>query len=188
MFFEEIKVIGAKEIIDFWFEEINPENWFNSSEEFDQDLHKKYFKLHQQIAQGEAYKWRKTPQGRLAEILVLDQFSRQFFRGEAKAFATDAMALTLAQELVSLRGDSELSEQQRMFAYMPYMHSESLIIHDEAVRLYKGLGNKNTLEFEISHRDIIVEFGRFPKRNNALGRKSTKEEIVYIAGRDGHHF
>ncbi len=177
-----------QEIIKFWFEEINEENWFVSTDDFDRILREKYLDLFFKVGAGEAYKWRKDAQGRLAEILVLDQFSRQFFRGEAKAFATDNMALTLAQELVTLGADKELSEKQRMFAYMPYMHSESLIIHDEAMRLYGELGNEDTLKFEISHRDIIVKFSRFPKRNDALGRKSTKEEIAYIAGRNEHHF
>jgi len=181
-------MIEAKEIIDFWFEEIDQENWFASSDEFDKILHDKYFDLHAKVAAGEAHNWRKTPQGRLAEILILDQFSRQFFRDSPKAFASDNMALVLAQELVALGEDKQLDGQQRMFAYMPYMHSESLAIHEEAVRLYKDLGNKGTLEFEITHQDIIKQFGRFPKRNEALGRKSTKQELEYIAGRDGHHF
>lgn len=181
-------MIEAKEIIDFWFKEIDQKNWFVSSDEFDKMLHDKYFDLHAKIAAGETYNWRKTPQGRLAEILVLDQFSRQFFRDSPQAFASDNMALALAQELVALGEDKQLDEQQRMFAYMPYMHSESLAIHEEAVRLYKDLGNKGTLEFEITHQDIIKQFGRFPKRNEALGRKSTKQELEYIAGRDGHHF
>ncbi len=157
-------------------------------------LHNKYFDLHAKVAAGEAHNWRKTPQGRnnalgrLAEILVLDQFSRQFFRDSPQAFASDNMALVLAQELVEQGGDKQLTDEQKMFAYMPYMHSESLAIHNEAVRLYKDLGNEGTLEFEIAHQDIIKQFGRFPKRNEALGRKSTKQELEYIAGRDGHHF
>ena len=144
--------------------------------------------MHQQVAAGETYIWRKTAQGRLAEIIVLDQFSRQFFRGQARAFAYDNMALALAQELVALGEDKKLDEQQKMFAYMPYMHSESLVIHNEAVRLYTEIGNQELLKFELSHQAIIKQFGRFPKRNQALARKSTKQELAYISGRDGHHF
>ena len=178
----------AEEIINFWFVETDRENWFVSSDEFDRILRDKYFDLYPAVAAGEAFGWRSGAEGRLAEIIVLDQFSRQFFRGSEKAFSADAMALTLAQELVTSGGDKSLDEQKRMFAYMPYMHSESLLIHDEAVRLYKELGNEDTLKFETAHRDIIVQFGRFPKRNEALGRSSTKEEIAYIAGRGDHHF
>lgn len=176
------------EIIRFWFEEHNNKDWFGSAPEFDQELHENFFDLHAKVARGEAFKWRITPPGRLAEILVLDQFSRQFFRGEGRAFASDPMALTLAQELVASGGDKTLGNEQRVFAYMPFMHSESLTIHDEAVRLYKELGIEDNLRFEHSHRDLIVRFGRFPMRNAALGRQSSKEELAYIAEREGRFF
>ncbi len=175
-------------IIKFWFEEHNNEDWFGSSAAFDRELHEEFFDLHGKVSQGEAYKWRITPLGRLAEILVLDQFSRQFFRGKAQAFASDPMALTLAQELVASDGDKTLTNDQRIFAYMPYMHSESLVIHDEAVRLFTELGNEDNLRFENSHRDLIVRFGRYPMRNAALGRKSSTEELAYIKEREGRFF
>jgi len=179
---------AALEIIDFWFVRSNPENWFASSNEFDKILHDKYFDLHQKVALGEAFTWRTSALGRLAEIIVLDQFSRQFYRSEAKAFANDAMALVLAQQLVAIKADKQLDDSQRMFAYMPYMHSESLLIHDEAVRLYEDLGNQQALDFEIEHQNIIKRYGRFPKRNTALGRNSNIAEKEYISGRDEHHF
>ncbi|VAW21837.1 Protein of unknown function DUF924, partial [hydrothermal vent metagenome] len=129
-----------------------------------------------------------NPLGRVAEIIILDQFSRQFFRGKAKAFAFDGMALVLAQELVATGDDKTLTIDQRSFAYMPYMHSESLKIHDEAVKLFGSLNVEATLEFEIAHRDVIVRFGRFPKRNEALGRISTKEEKAYMEERGDSFF
>lgn len=179
---------SATKVIDFWFVEHNRNDWFTFSEQFDRQVHEKFFDLHSKVAAGEAFSWRTNPIGRLAEIVVLDQFSRQFFRGQRAAFACDRMALTLAQELVASGGDKSLSEEQALFAYLPYMHSESLVIHKEAVRLFKELGNEKNLQFEISHRDVIARFGRFPKRNKALGRTSTKEELDYIAGRKGSHF
>ncbi len=181
-------MISAQEIIQFWFVEHNKDDWYGSSDEFDKLLQDRFFELHGQVAAGETFGWRKSVEGRLAEIIVLDQFSRQFFRGKAKAFAYDGMALVLAQELVASGGDKTLDVDQRSFAYMPYMHSESLKIHDEAVRLYGDLGVEASLEFEISHRDVIAKFGRYPKRNEALGRVPSKEELEYISSRDGNFF
>lgn len=179
---------GANVVIHFWFTESSGEDWFGAKPEFDRKLHEKFFDLHAKVAAGEAYSWRTDAHGRLAEILVLDQFSRQFYRGEGRAFAFDAMALTLAQEVVAQELDKDLSSDEKMFAYMPYMHSESLVIHEEAVRLFTALGNEKTLEFEMMHKRLIERFGRYPKRNAALGRESTPEELDYIAGRDGQHF
>ncbi len=178
----------ADKVIDFWFVKHNRDDWFGISEEFDQKLRDNFSGLHASVAAGEAFGWRATPSGRLAEILVLDQFSRQFFRGQAQAFASDSMALALAQELVASGGDKSLSEEQALFAYLPFMHSESPLIQLEAVRLFEQLGNEDNLKFELAHRDIIARFGRFPKRNQALGRTSTREELDYIAERADSHF
>ncbi|VAW16316.1 hypothetical protein MNBD_ALPHA12-1062 [hydrothermal vent metagenome] len=178
----------AEKIIDFWFVKHNRDHWFGISEQFDSELRENFFDLYKKVAAGEADHWRTTPLGRLAEIVVLDQFSRQFFRGKSAAFACDRMALVLAQHLVATGGDKSLTQEQALFAYLPYMHSESLVIHKEAVRLFEQLGNENNLLFEIEHRDVLARFGRFPKRNKALGRTSTDEELAYIAERDGSHF
>ncbi|MCF6302989.1 MAG: DUF924 domain-containing protein [Devosiaceae bacterium] len=178
----------ASEILEFWFDEHSKEDWFGSSVEFDELLKKNFFDLHAKVAAGEASSWRDTPQGRVAEIIVLDQFSRQFFRGEARAFITDSMSLVLAQELVASGKDMSLTNNQRFFAYLPFMHSESLVIHETAVRLFRDLGDEETLKFEMAHLDVLKEFGRYPKRNAALGRTSTPQEAVYIEGRDGQHF
>ena len=176
------------EVIKFWFVEHNKEDWFGGKTEFDEKLEELFFDTHAKVALGEAYGWRVSPKGRLAEILVLDQFSRQFYRGDARAFASDGMALVLAQELVASGQDQTLSESERVFAYMPYMHSESLLVHEEAVRLYASLDNEENLKFEIAHRDTIARFGRFPKRNEALGRVSTQEELDYINERKDSMF
>ncbi len=177
-----------EEIIKFWFDEHTGEDWFGGKSEFDEKLRERFFDMHAQVALGEAFGWRSSARGRLAEILVLDQFSRQFYRGDARAFAFDGMALVLAQELVASGRDKTLSESERVFAYMPYMHSESLAVHDEAVRLYTDLGNEDNLKFEIAHRDIIARFSRFPKRNEALGRVSAQEELDYINERKDSMF
>ncbi|MBX9634819.1 MAG: DUF924 domain-containing protein, partial [Magnetospirillum sp.] len=155
---------------------------------FDARLATRFRQTHAHVAAGEAFGWRVTPEGRLAEVIVLDQFSRQLYRGQGKAFAWDCMALTLAQELVARGDDSRLTQAQRGFAYLPYMHSESPVIHTEAMRLFTDLGDENQLKYEVAHAELIEKFGRYPMRNKALGRASTPEEDAYIASRDNGMF
>ncbi|MBY6197112.1 DUF924 family protein [Vibrio hangzhouensis] len=173
-------MIHYKDVIDFWFEELTPQDWFSGDEELDRTIEQRFSQLHQQAASGELYQWRSCPQGRLAEIIVLDQFSRNLFRGAPASFASDAMALTLAQEAVASGDDIKLTPEQRTFLYMPYMHSESLKIHEEAVRLFKSNGIENNLDFEYRHKAIIERFGRYPHRNEILGRASTPEEFEFL--------
>ena len=123
---------------------------------------------------------RASPEGQLAEILVLDQFSRNMFRDDSRAFAQDVLALVLAQEAVRSGADQSLSPTERAFLYMPYMHSESAAIHVEAVRLFDQPGLKGNLEFEHRHKAIIDRFGRYPHRNAVLGRDSTAEEREFL--------
>jgi uncharacterized protein (DUF924 family) len=172
----------AKEVLEFWFVEHGQEQWFGGGPAFDAKLAARFAETHEAVSRGETWQWRTTPEGRLAEIVVLDQFSRQLHRGTARAFAQDGMALVLAQEAVA-RGDDMLLPQgpQRMFLYMPYMHSESLLVHEETVRLFTLLGNEQALEFEMAHVTCLKRFGRYPRRNAPLGRTSTPEEIEYIA-------
>jgi len=123
---------------------------------------------------------RQTAQGRLAEIIVLDQFARNLFRDQAQQFAADAMALVLAQEAIAQGFDQQLPAQQRLFMYMPYMHSESVLIHQRAVALFTALGLPDNLDFEYKHQAIIDRFGRYPHRNALLGRASTAEELAFL--------
>lgn len=176
---------SAEDVIEFWFVEHGPEDWFAAKPEFDQKLAAAFAKTHQQVAHGEAFAWRASPEGRLAEIIVLDQFSRQLFRGSPLAFAQDGMALVLAQEAVAGGHDEALEPVRRKFLYMPYMHSESLVVHEEAMRLFTALGEAETLDYEVRHRDCLMRFGRYPRRNAALGRMSTPEELDYMASGQG---
>jgi uncharacterized protein (DUF924 family) len=114
--------------------------------------------------------------------LVLDQFSRNVYRDTARAFAQDALALALAQELVASGQDRCLPLAQRSFAYMPYMHSESALVHAEAAVLFDQAGMEDTLRFELAHKAIIDRFGRYPHRNTLLGRTSTPEELAFLSG------
>ena len=117
----------------------------------------------------------------MAAILVLDQFSRNLFRNSAKAFARDEQALALAQKTISRGLDEKLSGRQRQFIYMPFMHSEDVFVQVRSIDLFSNLGNEDNLKFAIAHKKIIDRFGRFPHRNNALGRDSTREEIEFLA-------
>lgn len=173
---------GPGDVHTFWFTEHGPADWFAANPDFDAAIAEKFSATHEQVARGEAWEWRRTPLGRVAEIIVLDQFSRQLHRGSARAFAQDAMALALAQEAVALGIDMVLTHPpQRTFLYMPYMHSESLPVHEEAMRLFTELGDENTLNFELAHVDTLKRFGRYPRRNAVLGRESTAEEIEYMS-------
>jgi uncharacterized protein (DUF924 family) len=171
-------------VIDFWFTQSSPRQWWQKDVAFDQSIRDQFADLHQQARQGELYHWRSTEQGRLAEILILDQFSRNLFRDSPLAFACDPMALALAQEAVALGADKQLTAQQRLFLYMPYMHSESLTIHSLAISLFKHNNNPDNLEFEMKHQRIIERFGRYPHRNVVLSRASTEEELAFLQQAD----
>ncbi len=168
-----------QDIINFWFEEIPRKNWWIKNEEFDQELKDKFLALHQQAMLGELASWRKTPQGRLAEIIVLDQFSRNMFRDTAQAFASDPLALALSQMAIETGDDLKLSQLERQFLYMPFMHSESKLIHQQAERLFKQIP-EHGYDFEIKHKVIIDRYGRYPHRNEILNRQSTPEELDFL--------
>ncbi len=171
------------EVVEFWFEELQPEDWFKKSDALDQEMRERFEELYWKASRGELFGWRATVEGRLAEILLLDQIPRNIFRGTAQAFATDSLALVLAQE--GLTQAQELPVVQRGFFYMPFMHSESLTIHEEALRLFDQPGLEKRLKFEKMHMDILQQFGRYPHRNAILGRPSTKEEEEYLKEHSG---
>ncbi len=179
--------MNANNILQFWFEEIEQSQWFMVNAEFDQIIQQRFTDIHQQAKHGELFSWRATAKGRLAEVIILDQFSRNMFRDTAQAFSSDSLALILSQEAISAGADKELTAIERSFLYMPFMHSESLIIHDVAVALYQANGVQENLDFEIKHRVILEQFGRYPHRNKILNRKSTKKEITFLS-QDGSSF
>lgn len=168
-------------VLAFWFEELGPKQWFAKSGELDRRIERQFGRLWERARLGELYSWRDSASGRLAEILVLDQFSRNLFRDDPRAFAQDGQALVLAQEAVVSGADRSLPPERRAFLYMPYMHSESRIIHEQAMRLFDQPGLEKNLHFEVRHRDIIERFGRYPHRNAILGRVNTREEEEFLA-------
>jgi uncharacterized protein (DUF924 family) len=172
--------VEYRKVLEFWFEDLKPEDWFSSNEELDRTIKDKFGEVHKMAAACELDGWRTGPMGRLAEIIVLDQFSRNIYRNDPLAYAWDPLALALSQEAIRLKAHEELSSLKRSFLYMPYMHSESPRIHREAMELFSEPGLDYQREFEIKHKEVIDRFGRYPHRNLALGRESTAEELQFI--------
>jgi len=169
-------------ILHFWFTELTPKQHFAKDAALDDAIRTRFGAVLEAAARCELFAWRATPEGRLAEIVVLDQFSRNVWRDTPRAFAQDALALALAQELVASGQDRSLPVAQRRFAYMPYMHSESALIHGQAVALFSQPGLEDNLRFEHAHKAIIDRFGRYPHRNAIVGRESTAEELAFLSG------
>jgi len=169
-----------EEILNFWFVQTRPSQWWVKDEQFDKLIISQFMAVHAQASGCELYEWRTSAEGRLAEVIVLDQFSRNMFRGSGLAFANDPLALALAQEAIAAGADQGLNTVERTFLYMPFMHSESLKIHELSVALFESNGVASNLDFALKHQAVIERFGRYPHRNEALGRESTAEEIEYI--------
>lgn len=169
-----------QQVLDFWFVESKPEQWWQKDEAFDQEIKRRFLTFHQQAKVGELYDWRATAEGSLAEVIVLDQFSRNLYRDQPESFACDPLALALSQFAINKGFDQALEPIQRSFLYMPFMHSESKAIHELALMLFEALGNANNLDFERQHKAIIDRFGRYPHRNAILGRESTAEELAFL--------
>lgn len=183
---------NARAVLDFWFDKDNEQYWFAENDQFDQQINDKFGAIWQAAKQGEYVTWRIATSpadsnssitalaGRLAEIIVLDQFSRNLCRGLACAFSQDSMALVLAQEAIQHPHFDTLPMVWRRFMIIPFMHSESLMIHERYLPLFEQLGDAETLDFEHRHKDIIEQFGRYPHRNDVLDRESTGEEEAFL--------
>ena len=168
-------------ILHFWFTELTPKHHFAKDAALDEAIRTRFGATLEAAARCELFAWRTTPEGRLAEVLVLDQFSRNVYRDSPQAFAQDTLALALAQELVASGQDRSLPLAQRSFAYMPYMHSESALVHTQAALLFAQPGLEDNLRFAHRHQAIIERFGRYPHRNAILGRQSTPEELAFLS-------
>ncbi len=168
------------DVLDFWFAKLSPADWWKKDADLDQLIKTEFLELHNQASKGELFEWRNTPLGSLAEVIVLDQFSRNIFRDTPLSFSFDGMALVLAQAAIKQNFDQALEPTQRSFLYMPFMHSESLSIHEKAKQLYNQPHMESNYEFELKHAAIIEKFGRYPHRNSILGRQSTQEEPAFL--------
>jgi uncharacterized protein (DUF924 family) len=178
-------MMTSDDILQFWFVENGPDEWFKKDDAFDALIRERFLATYEAVIADRCTDWRANPEGRLAEIIVLDQFSRNMFRGTPLAFGADDKALALAQEAVAKGADKQVDPERRVFFYMPFMHSESLDVHKEALPLFEELGNESTLSYEHAHREILERFGRYPHRNEVLGRESTPEEVEFLKTNDG---
>jgi uncharacterized protein (DUF924 family) len=169
-------------IFSFWFEEIGPKSRWKKDPGFDHVVRNRFLDVHTAATRGELFDWRRDPRGRLAEILVLDQFSRHIFRDTAEAFAADPLALVLAQEAIAQGVMAQLPPGEASFILMPIMHSESLLVHEAFGPHFTLPGLSGTLDYEKKHLEILGRFGRYPHRNAILGRASTDEEIAFLRG------
>ncbi len=174
-----------EEVLDFWFRELTRAQWFKKDPSLDARMRDRFGELLREARSGELAHWRSSARGRLAEIIVLDQFPRNIHRGHAEAFSSDGMALVLSQEFVRGGHGPELSPEERAFAYMPHMHSESRRVHQEAVKLFSERGLEDRYRYELLHKEIIDRFGRYPSRNRILGRASTAEEETFLETHPG---
>ncbi len=167
-------------VLRFWFEEIQPAQWWKVDAAFDALIGSRFGDLHERARRCELFGWRATPEGRLAEVIALDQFARNIHRGSREAFSADPLALALAQEAVAAGADLALPVERRAFFYLPYMHSESAAIHAVGEPLMRARAAAGTHEFELKHKAIVDRFGRYPHRNAILGRESTPEEVEFL--------
>jgi uncharacterized protein (DUF924 family) len=168
---------SSDEVLAFWFSD--PARWWKKDPAFDAEIRSRFLALHEAIDRGERETWLDTARGTLAYVVVLDQFSRNVFRGTARMFASDARARTAARGALGRGDDAALSPEQRTFLFMPLMHSEDVADQDRSVALF-AQAMPEQLRFAEQHRDIVRRFGRFPHRNALLGRPSTPEEIEFL--------
>lgn len=164
-----------KEVLGFWFDEDHVDLHFAENKEFDEKIREKFLETWEKGKEGLLVGWRTSPQGRLAEIIVLDQFSRNLFRNDIRTYTQDKMAIALSQELILSGAYDELTDQEKAFVLLPFMHSESLELHDWARQYFEDLGG-STYQYELMHREVLEEFGRYPYQNQDLGRESTEAE------------
>lgn len=174
---------GAKAVLQFWFEELEPEQWWRDSA-LDGVIRERFQALHERLANSVPPEWMATPRAALAAVIVLDQFPRNMFRGTARAFATDAKAREIARHAVDRGFDLALGKDERAFLYLPFEHSEDPADQSRSLELFRALGDAHYLKFAQEHADVIQQFGRFPQRNAALGRESTVEELAFLSGTD----
>lgn len=169
-----------QDVLKFWFEELKPKQWWVKDQQLDMFIATRFGKIHQQASQCELFNWRDTPQGRVAEIIILDQFSRNIYRDLPQAFASDPLSLCLSQQAVALNIQQQLPDVQRAFLYMPYMHSESAAIHQVGEALFSEPQVSSNHKSAQQHKKIIDRFGRYPHRNAVLGRESSAEELAFL--------
>lgn len=173
------------QVLDFWFTECSYEDWFGGGTDLDEKIRSRFEPLCRELLEKMPAEADADPRVALAAVIALDQFPRNMYRGTAEAFIGDDMAMRLARNAVDHDLDAGMSENERKFLYMPFMHSERLSDQERGLDLFRRLGDQDAVNYAIEHRDIIQKFGRFPHRNRPLGRKSTSAERAFMIKHDG---
>lgn len=169
-----------EELIDFWFSDPVAKRWFRSTPQFDNELRQRYELLVNKAFAGELVDWKQTPQGSLALVILLDQLPLNIYRGKPQSFAGEAMAREVSSLAIENGWDRALTDRQKAFLYIPFMHSEDPADQERSVQLYRDAGLKDNLYWAEHHRRIVMRFGRFPHRNAILGRASTEDELAWL--------
>jgi uncharacterized protein (DUF924 family) len=177
-------IATPKEILEFWFSDRVHKLWFNSTPEFDQELRDRFLQTYIKCMNNELKEWEDTTDGALTLVIVLDQFPLNMFRGKPESFATEAAARQIAETVISRGDENKLSDEQKAFLYLPFVHSENLDDQNRSVALYEQAGLIENLKYAKHHRELIKRFGRFPHRNTILGRENTAEELAYLNSKD----
>jgi uncharacterized protein (DUF924 family) len=174
--------ISPKDILDFWYSDMARPLWFAKDLLFDKKIHSQFYKVYTKAKEGSLDNWQNSPSSALALVITLDQFPRNMFRNTPQAFATDGQSLEICRKFIEKSADHHLdSDEQRLFLYMPFMHSENLADQEEGLKIFSRLSdNGSAHQYAVAHRNIIARFGRFPHRNTILGRTSTHEEIEFL--------
>ncbi len=176
---------SPEDILEFWFEETDKKNWFKASDAFDSEIRSRFetkaVNLASSLLMAEPHPWEANPEDWLALIIALDQFPRNMYRNTPGAFAWDDLALKVARRMVKDFQDLKIPQERRAFIYMPFMHSEDIVMQNKCVELCDArLDDESTLFHAKAHRKLIEQFGRFPHRNEILGRDSTSAEIAFL--------
>lgn len=170
---------SAANVVSFW-QKAGSDRWFKKDPAFDDEIKGHFLGTYQAAAAGQLASWEQGPEGALALLILLDQFPRNMFRGEAQAFATDPLARAIAAGAIVRGFDSQVSKELRNFFYLPFEHSEDLADQERCIALNRASGDEENLKWAEIHADIIRQFGRFPHRNAALGRTTTPEEQAFL--------
>lgn len=177
---QPIEDTDMRAVLDFWLLQTGPEKWFSRDDALDAEIRVKFAALHDRAMAGELAHWRGTPDGCLGEIIVLDQFSRNLYRDDPRAYAADDQARETMTQALARDFDAGMSKDERRFLYMPLQHSEDAANQARSVELFRTLEDDETFKYTLRHQEIIARFGRFPHRNAALARQSTAEEIAFL--------
>lgn len=177
--------IPAQDILNFWFSENVEKHWFIRSDNLDEEIKQRFLSLYEKAHHGKLDDWANNAYSALALTIILDQFPRNMFRGSGRAFEADTKARQTAKTSIAQGFDQQVTVKQRMFFYLPLMHSEELADQKKSVALYEALGNASALDYAHQHLDIIAKFGRFPHRNAALKRKNTQQETEFLKTHSG---